>query len=225
MNRRPTIKDVAKAAEVSIGTVSKVINNDPTVHTAIRKAVEAAIAELGYRPSALARSFQSGKSKAIGFVVGDLSIESYLSAIPLAQEEARKRGYTLIVADSRLNRETEQENINMMMDLRVEGLLWRPVFPFDLKVDGKQIVLVLGDVDPARLAGNAADDAGSYETHAMLAQPATFVSWSANPRSTGASYTGLTSIMSSTSTLPAAMSPTSSCNVPVRPSTRATCDG
>ena len=131
MNRRPTIKDVAKAAEVSIGTVSKDINNDPTVRLATRKAVQALIAELGYRPRALARSFQSGKSRAIGFVVGDLSNESSLSAIPLAQEQARRRGYTLIVADSRLNRETEVENINMMMDLRVEGLLWRPVFPFD----------------------------------------------------------------------------------------------
>jgi hypothetical protein len=53
-----------------------------------------------------------------------------------------------------------------------------PVFPFDLKVEGKQILLSIGDVDPARLGGNAADDAGSFETHAMLAGPATFVSWS-----------------------------------------------
>jgi hypothetical protein len=63
-----------------------------------------------------------------------------------------------------------------------------PVLPFDLKVDGKQIVATIGDVDPARLAGNAADDAGSFETHAMLAGPSTFVSWS---RSLDLDYDGM----------------------------------
>ncbi len=53
-----------------------------------------------------------------------------------------------------------------------------PLLPFDLKVDGKLLVLGIGDVDPARLAGNAADDAASAETRALLAGPATFVGWS-----------------------------------------------
>jgi hypothetical protein len=52
------------------------------------------------------------------------------------------------------------------------------VLPMDLKVEGKLLVITVGDVDPARLAGNAADDAVTAETRAMLAAPATFVAWS-----------------------------------------------
>jgi hypothetical protein len=53
-----------------------------------------------------------------------------------------------------------------------------PPIPFSLAVEGKLLVLRVGDVDPARAAGNAADDAGSGETRALLATPATFMAWS-----------------------------------------------
>jgi hypothetical protein len=53
-----------------------------------------------------------------------------------------------------------------------------PVLPFDLKVEGKVLLLSVGEVDPARLAGNAADDTGSAETRAMLSGPASMVAWS-----------------------------------------------
>ena len=53
-----------------------------------------------------------------------------------------------------------------------------PVLPFSLAVEDKLLALSFGDVDPARMAGNAADDAGSPETRAMLSGPASMVSWS-----------------------------------------------
>ena len=129
MQRRPTIKDVAELANVSIGTVSKVINDAPTVHPVIRRTVMAAISELGYRPNPIARSFQRGRTNAIGFVVADLSIASYLDAVPIAQELARERGYTLVVADSQLDQDIEAKNLTTLTDLRVSGILWRPILP------------------------------------------------------------------------------------------------
>jgi LacI family transcriptional regulator len=128
MERRPTIKDVARLACVSIGTVSKVMNDVPTVHSAIRKAVLEAVDTLDYRPSPIARSFQKGTTNAIGFVIADLRIASYLGDIPIAQKLAREHGYTLIVADSQLDRNIEKENLDMLIDLRVSGILFRPIF-------------------------------------------------------------------------------------------------
>ena len=66
--RRPTIKDVAERASVSLKTVSRVINNEPSVMQATRSRVLAAIAELDYEPDATARNLRSGTPFVIGLV-------------------------------------------------------------------------------------------------------------------------------------------------------------
>lgn len=66
--RRPTIKDVAERAKVSLKTVSRVINNEPSVMQATRSRVLAAIAELDYEPDATARNLRSGTPFVIGLV-------------------------------------------------------------------------------------------------------------------------------------------------------------
>ena len=66
--RTPTIKDVAKRAKVSLKTVSRVINHEPSVLEATRKRVEVAVAELDYHPDQSARSLRSAKSYALGMV-------------------------------------------------------------------------------------------------------------------------------------------------------------
>lgn len=66
--RKPTIKDVAARAEVSLKTVSRVINDEAGVHARTREQVRKAIAELGYRPDPSARSLRSAQSYAIGLL-------------------------------------------------------------------------------------------------------------------------------------------------------------
>ena len=67
--RRSTIKDVAKRAKVSLKTVSRVINNEPSVHDAhARTRCCSAVGELNYQPDLSARSLRSAKSYAIGLV-------------------------------------------------------------------------------------------------------------------------------------------------------------
>ncbi|KAF1685180.1 LacI family transcriptional regulator [Pseudoxanthomonas broegbernensis] len=66
--RRPTIKDVAERASVSLKTVSRVINNEPSVMQATRSRVLAAIAELDYEPDATARNLRSGTPFVVGLV-------------------------------------------------------------------------------------------------------------------------------------------------------------
>jgi LacI family transcriptional regulator len=66
--RRPTIKDVAERAQVSLKTVSRVINDEPSVQARTRERVQQAIAELGYQPDPSARSLRSAQPYALGLV-------------------------------------------------------------------------------------------------------------------------------------------------------------
>ena len=66
--RSPTIKDVAERSQVSLKTVSRVINNEATVREGTRNKVLRVIAELGYQPDLSARSLRSARSYALGLV-------------------------------------------------------------------------------------------------------------------------------------------------------------
>src|SRR5689334_17463243 len=66
--QRPTIKDVAKRANVSLKTVSRVINNEPAVQARTRNKVLRAVEYLGYQPDLSARSLRSAQSYALGVV-------------------------------------------------------------------------------------------------------------------------------------------------------------
>lgn len=105
--RRSTIKDVAKAARVSAGTVSRVTSNNPTVQPHIRSRVMAAIKKLGYRPSAAAQSMRTSASKLIGCIVSDFSNPLYSATLRAAEPVLSDMGYTLIIAssDDRIDRE------------------------------------------------------------------------------------------------------------------------
>lgn len=131
MNPRPTIKDVARRAKVATGTVSRVTNGDTTVHPVIRDAVEAAIKELGYRPSPIARNLRRGRSGIIGFVLADISNPTYGPMVPEVQELTREAGYTLIVMDSAMDPERERRNLETLAALRVDGVVLNPLLPVD----------------------------------------------------------------------------------------------
>ena len=72
-----TMNDVARAAGVSLKTVSNVLNNYEFIRPATRQKVLDAIAELGYEANLTARSLRSGKSRMLGLVVSDLSVPYY----------------------------------------------------------------------------------------------------------------------------------------------------
>ncbi|WP_141724690.1 LacI family DNA-binding transcriptional regulator, partial [Streptomyces niveus] len=66
MDSTVTIKDVAALAGVSVGTTSRVLSGNPSTSPAARERVHAAVAELGYRPDARARSLRSARSQTVG---------------------------------------------------------------------------------------------------------------------------------------------------------------
>lgn len=93
-----SIEDVAKKANVSISTVSRVLNRRNVVNAETRKRVEAAIAELGYRPNVFARGLMLRKSNVLGLVLPDLHGEFYSEIIRGANLKTRELGYHLLVS-------------------------------------------------------------------------------------------------------------------------------
>ena len=116
--RRPTIKDVARAAGVTYPTVSRVLSGKPYVSTETRERIMRAIEDLGYRPSAAARSMVSNRTHTIAMLVPNLTDPNFGVLVSGAEREARHDGYTVLVADF----ETVTHS-TFLGEHRVDGLL------------------------------------------------------------------------------------------------------
>src|SRR5947207_9814610 len=95
-----SIEDVAKLANVSISTVSRVVNRRALVNDDTCKRVEAAIRELSYRPNAFARGLMLRKSGIVGLVLPDLHGEFYSEIIRGANAKARDMGHNLLLSSA-----------------------------------------------------------------------------------------------------------------------------
>ncbi len=118
-----TLRDVARHAGVSHQTVSRVINNSDRVSPETRARVEEAIAELGYRPNANARSMARGRSATLACISPNLTDYTFASIIDGAEREARRRGYFLL-STSAPDEETFAAIIDQLVSSRrTEGML------------------------------------------------------------------------------------------------------
>jgi DNA-binding LacI/PurR family transcriptional regulator len=117
-----TIKDVAAASGVSIGSVSNVINGKTNNEALINK-VEAAIKELGFRPDANARSLKNTQTNIIGIVVNSIEeprIQLMLAAI---EKELRSSGYSVLIKTTDNNGILEKKHIEYFVQQRVDGVI------------------------------------------------------------------------------------------------------
>lgn len=122
-----TMKDVADRAGVSVATVSLVINNKKPnrIGEETRARVMDAVAQLGYRPNALAQSLVSGQSKFIGMVADAIATLPFAGQILRgAQQEAWRHGYVLLVADTDGAPDATANAIQMMIDHQAVGVLF-----------------------------------------------------------------------------------------------------
>lgn len=120
--KRPTRADVAKKAGVSVATVSFALRNDPRISGPTTRKVTKAAAQLGYRPSTLAQSLQSGKTHILGLVIPDISNPYFGQLANNLEKEAVSRGYTLLVNLSYGNRDLERQRINELFDRQVDAI-------------------------------------------------------------------------------------------------------
>ncbi len=119
-----TIKDVAKKANVSISTVSRVINTSKPVSEDIKKRVFEVIEELGYSPNPVARNLVMKKSKLIGVMVPDIS-STYIGELLNAIEEiAKTYGYDIILCNSYGELKQELRYFDLFKSKQVEGIIF-----------------------------------------------------------------------------------------------------
>ncbi|MCP4304131.1 MAG: LacI family transcriptional regulator [bacterium] len=121
--KQPTILDVADRAGVSKSLVSLVMREPERVSEASRVAVLAAAEELGYRPNAVARSLVQRRTKVIGVVLSDLHNPFYADVADGIEEAAFQRGYRAMLSSGFLDPKREHGAIDMMLELRVDGLI------------------------------------------------------------------------------------------------------
>ena len=123
--RRATIRDVASLAAVSHQTVSRVINDQASVSEQTRRRVLAAIEQLGYVPSPMARGLLSNKTHSLGMVTADVSDGFFARAVAGAEAEARRRDYYLIVGSVEESPDDAEGRgyLRLMLERRVEGLI------------------------------------------------------------------------------------------------------
>lgn len=118
-----TIKDVAKMADVSISTVSRVINDSKPVSPEARRRVLKAIEVLDYKPNEVARSLVTKKSNLIGVIVNDIG-STYVSSILRGVEEiGRMYKYDILLSSSYGDSEVEVKFAKLLLQKQVEGII------------------------------------------------------------------------------------------------------
>ncbi len=128
-----SVKDVAARSGVSFQTTSKVLNGKGSVSDVTRARILRAARELGYVPNLLARSLVMHATRAIGLVASDLSDSNLSRFIVGAEQEARRRGFSVIVTGVEGGGSGGGEALPALIERRVDGILLAAP---DLEVDG-----------------------------------------------------------------------------------------
>ncbi len=121
-----TIADVARKANVSTATAGRVLGNYGYASETVRKKVQKAARELGYRPNHLARSLIRGETRTIGVVVGDIQSPFYARIIRGISDVARASDMGLIITNSDEATDLEEQSVELLMDKKVDGMIVSP---------------------------------------------------------------------------------------------------
>lgn len=123
-NTKVTIYDVASEADVSLATVSRVLNYPEKVKPATRERVLEAIRKLGYRPNAIARGLASRKSTTVALIVPDVSRASVAEMINGVVDIARKYDYTVILKVTNSEPDVEEDIWQEVFAAQVDGIIY-----------------------------------------------------------------------------------------------------
>ncbi len=179
--KKPSIKDIAKEAGVTISTVSHVLNHSKFVTSATTDKVLTAVEKLGYRPNRIARSLRTKNTEAVGIIVPDILNPFYAYVIQEMERVARERGYTLMLGCTFYKPEEEMVQIDVMLDHFLDGIIFfggydfpehikyvqkqrLPAVSVDREVSDPEIPAVLVDnVSAMRMAVDHLVEAGHRE--------------------------------------------------------------
>ena len=120
----PTIQEVADKAGVSPTTVSHVINKSRFVADETRQRVEAAMAELHYRPNALARSLRRGQTHTLGLILPDSSNPFFAEIAHSIEAAAFEQGYSVILCNTEDDLDKEDLYVDVLSKKQVDGMIF-----------------------------------------------------------------------------------------------------
>lgn len=121
-----SLRDVANAAKVSVGTVSNVLNRPELVAAPTRQRVAATIKELGFVPNGFARQLRSGHGNTLGLVVPDVANPFFTEVARGVEDAASKRSYAVFLCNSDESVTKESKYINVLIQQQVRGVLITP---------------------------------------------------------------------------------------------------
>jgi LacI family transcriptional regulator len=122
----PTMRDVAQKAQVSIKTVSRVVNDQGEVSDETRERVLAAIKQLGYRPSKVARALVTQRTDTLGLILGDITNPFFSEFSSVVLNAAQAEGYDVFLCNSAARVHQEIRALHSLADHNVDGII---IFP------------------------------------------------------------------------------------------------
>lgn len=173
-----TISDIAKKANVSSATVSRVLNSSGYVKEDTKKRIQAVIKEMNYTPSAIARSLSKSETNTIGVIVPDITNSYFGEIIKGISEIAEKNNLNIILFNTDNYLEKEIRALNVLKEQRIKGIIMTPGFGEEKFNDDYiktisnlniPIVLVSADVKFTNLNGVFVDNIkGSFDATQLL---------------------------------------------------------
>jgi LacI family transcriptional regulator len=158
-----TVRDVARLAGVSHGTVSNVLNRPDRVTQKTREKVEEAMERLSFVPNEAARQLSGGRSRLIGLVLLDLENPFFLEVARGVEDAATNAGYVVMLFNSAGAAEREERALEALREHRVSGVLLSPVSRMAggvprLRAQGSHVVFLDRRAPRADFCSVAVDD-------------------------------------------------------------------
>lgn len=148
MSDKNTIEDIARLAGVSRGTVSRVLNNHPSVSSDTREKVLSVIETLNYRPNFSARHMRTDNSNLVGFglLTDEVITTPYaVDIIRGAQEALWKQGKVMLVVNAGYDKQMTEASLEALLERRVEGIIYAAMYhrPVELLPQNSHVPIVL----------------------------------------------------------------------------------
>lgn len=120
---RPTVRDVARQAGVSLGTVSRVLNGVPEVSPDIQKRVKTAIRELGFVPHGVAQSLRSRSSRAVACIIPNIGLPLFSQHVAGAENVLQRMGYSIVLMNTHDDAQRERDAFSLVEQRRLDGVI------------------------------------------------------------------------------------------------------
>lgn len=122
-NTQITIKDIAKALNISPSTVSRALKNHPDISEKTKKEVQKYAQKFNYKPNVLASNLRMNKNNTIGVIVPEIIHYFFSSVLSGIEQVSNREGYNVIICQSSENYEKEIRNVDALISSRVSGVL------------------------------------------------------------------------------------------------------